>query len=391
VKLDVQTTFIFSAFLTATISLSILFYSLSKKENRNFIWLSAASGFLTISFIFFSLRGQIPDFLSIIVSNELFLFCLVAFYEVFRNFLFVRLKTDILGPSLLILQLFLLIWYTYFNPNFHIRVIIVNLSLIIMSLRIIKLILSKSLNKQRSFRIFAVIPFILIFFISMTQIMFYFFEKTLPENLLSSPSYAFSIVLYGILVVWISFSIVFISANELQNQLSKFALTDSLTGTLNRRALKEAVEREIARAKRNHSSLSLIITDLDHFKKVNDRYGHQAGDAVLTHTVESYRGLLRTEDLLARYGGEEFVIVLPGVDVKIAFSIAERLRIACEKNIMLFENQPIPVTSSFGVTGFFKETIGYETLVKQADGALYRAKTEGRNRVILFENKEINF
>ena len=382
--IDVRAAFIFSAFLTATISLSILFYSLSKKENRTFIWLSTASGLLTISFIFSSLRGQIPDFLSIIVSNELFILCLIAFYEVFRNFLIVSSKGRLLGPCLLILQLFLLIWYTYYNPNFHIRVIIVNCSMIIMSSCIIRLILSNISKTQRPFHIFAAIPFLLILFLSMVRIVPIMFGKPLIENLFFSSEYAFSIVLYGILLVWISFSVVFISANELQNQLSKIALTDPLTGTLNRRALKGAVEREIARAKRTNLPLSLIVTDLDHFKKVNDEYGHPAGDAVLANIVKLYHGLLRTEDLLARYGGEEFVIVLPEADVTNALFVAERLRAACEKNILLFENQTIAVTSSFGVTGLFKEVKSYETLIKQADKALYRAKEEGRNRVVLF-------
>ena len=385
-QLDVHTAFIFSAFLTATISFSILFYSLSKKENKKFIWLSIASAFLTINFVLSSLRGQIPDFLIIIICNELFIFCLVAFYEVFRNFLLVSLRPTLLGPCLLILQLFLLIWYTYFNPDFNIRVIIVNSSLIIMSFNIIRLIFSNCSKAQQSFCIFAVIPFLLIFLISAMRIVPYLFGNPLPENLFSSSSYAFLIILYGVLVVWISFSIVFISANALQNQLSNIALTDSLTGTLNRRGLEEAVQQEIARAKRNHSPLSLIITDLDHFKIVNDRYGHQAGDAVLVHTVQLYRKLLRTEDLLVRYGGEEFVIVLPGVDVTRAFSIAERLRAASEENILIFKNQSIPVTSSFGLSGLYEKSIGHETLIKQADDALYRAKKDGRNTVVSFED-----
>lgn len=362
----------------------MLFYSLSKKENRNFIWLSLASGLLTISFIFSSLRGQISEFFSIIISNELFLFCMVAFYEVFLSFLRIRTKTRLIGPCLLILQLPLLLWYTYFNPDFHTRVLIVNCFLTIMSLNISWLILSTFSKKQRPFRFFASIPFIFMFFMSAIRVVLYLAGNPLPETLLSSSSYAVFIVLYGILVAWISFSVIFISANELQTQLSQIALTDPLTGALNRRALKETVKRAISRAKRDNSPLSLIITDLDHFKKINDIYGHPAGDAVLKHTVKLYLGKLRTEDLLARYGGEEFVIVLPGVNVAGAFVVAERLRAACEKNIVPFDDHLIQVTSSFGTTCLSKETIGYETLVKQADEALYRAKEQGRNKTVSF-------
>lgn len=105
----------------------------------------------------------------------------------------------------------------------------------------------------------------------------------------------------------------------------------------------------------------------------------------MSHTVKSFHELLRTEDLLARFGGEEFVVVLPGVHMTDGFFVAERLRLACEKTRLLYENQSISVTSSFGLTGFSGRVLDFETLIRQADEALYRAKKEGRNRVVLFE------
>lgn len=388
IQLDVRTSFVFSACLAVTISIAIFFYSLLRKENRTFIWLSIASGFLAANYVLTYFRGQIPDFYSIIVSNELVILCLIAFYEVFRNFLSLTPKRRFLGPCILGVQLFFLIWYTYFDPDFRIRVVIVNCSLSIMSIHIIRLILSNSTVARNPFRLFAAAPFIILFFFSIIRIVS-LWDTSLPEDLFTSSAYAFSIVFYGILLVWVSFSVIFISADGLQNKLSRIALIDPLTGALNRRALKKAVAREIARAQRNGLPLSLIITDLDHFKKINDQYGHQAGDAVLAHIVELYHDLLRTEDLLARFGGEEFVIVLPGVNVTDGFFVAERLRLACEKNRLLYEKQPIPVTSSFGVAGFSDRALDFETLIRQADEALYQAKEEGRNRVVLFKMEPI--
>lgn len=385
IQLDVRTAFVFSAFLAVTISIAILFYSLSRKENRTFIWLSIASGVLAANYVLTYLRGQIPDFFSIIVSNELIIICLIAFYEVFRNFLSLNSKGRLLGPCILGVQLFLLIWFTYYQPDFRMRVVIVSCSLSIMSIHIIRLILSNSTRSRNPFHLFAVAPFIILFFFSSMRIGYCLWDTSLSEDSFTSSAYAFSIVFYGMLVVWVSFSVVFISADGLQNTLSRIALTDPLTGALNRRALKEAVSREIARAKRTGLPLSLIITDLDHFKKINDTYGHQAGDAVLSHTVKSFHELLRTEDLLARFGGEEFVVVLPGVHMTDGFFVAERLRLACEKTRLFYENQSISVTSSFGMAGFSDRVLDFETLIRQADEALYRAKKEGRNRVVLFE------
>ena len=389
IQLDVRTAFVFSACLAVTISIAILFYSLSRKENRTFIWLSIASGVLAANYVLTYLRGQIPDFFSIIVSNELIILCLIAFYEVFHNFLSLNSKGRFLGPCVLGVQLLFLIWYTYFNPDFRIRVVVVSCSLSIMSIHIVRLILSNSTSARNPFHLFAVTPFIILSFFSVIRIGYRLWDTSLSEDSFTSSAYAFSIVFYGMLVVWVSFSVVFISADGLQNKLSQIALIDPLTGALNRRALKEAVSREIARAKRTGLPLSLIITDLDHFKKINDTYGHQAGDAVLSHTVQLYNELLRTEDLLARFGGEEFVVVLPGVNMTDGFFVAERLRLACEKARLLYENQSISVTSSFGMAGFSDRVLDFEILIRQADEALYRAKEEGRNRVVLFEGMEL--
>jgi len=177
---------------------------------------------------------------------------------------------------------------------------------------------------------------------------------------------------------------------ELEQRILKLATTDSLTGVLNRRAFFERMEQEINRSLRENTSLSLILIDIDYFKKVNDRYGHQTGDIVLQGLTEQLLNSSRPYDFVGRYGGEEFVICLPGANISQAGSVAERMRSNVEEmKIMLPDgSQSIRITASFGVTSFLmgsKEKV--DSLIKRADNALYKAKNEGKNRVCM-ENRE---
>ena len=159
---------------------------------------------------------------------------------------------------------------------------------------------------------------------------------------------------------------------------------DGLTGIYNRKHLEERIVAELAFANRHQTPLSVIIIDVDHFKKVNDTHGHLAGDAVLKNMGALVKRLIRPEDILARYGGEEFVIVARGIDAPNAFILAERLRQTVEREPIVFEDKEIRITSSAGVASLAccGATRDRATLLGTADKRLYAAKTGGRNRVI---------
>jgi two-component system cell cycle response regulator len=168
-------------------------------------------------------------------------------------------------------------------------------------------------------------------------------------------------------------------ANEL---LRKISYTDHLTGLYNRRHLIETLEKEFIRAKRTGSSLSLLMLDIDNFKRINDRYGHQAGDAVLAASAAIFRKELRCYDTAARYGGEEFIGLLPDSITAEAAKVAERIRKAIEMNPFNIDKTEFRVTVSLGVAHYPSPGVdSIETLIKTADIALYRAKSNGRNRV----------
>jgi len=168
---------------------------------------------------------------------------------------------------------------------------------------------------------------------------------------------------------------------RLFEELRTLATTDSLTRCMNRRHFMEVLTAEMARSRRYGTGLSVAIFDLDHFKSVNDTYGHLAGDAVLKETVETCSLLLRATDTMARYGGEEFIFCLPGTDLEGAVALAERLRTDIEASrIPAGDGREIRVTATFGVAAMQGEATP-EALLDRADVALYAAKDEGRNRV----------
>lgn len=171
-----------------------------------------------------------------------------------------------------------------------------------------------------------------------------------------------------------------LQVESLTRQLTHQATTDFLTGLGNRRALMEQMPIIRAKAARPEEAVSLILFDLDHFKRINDEYGHDAGDSVLMAIGEAVKDHLRPYDYAARMGGEEFCIVLPGADLAAAESVAERLRLAVESRVV----EPLPkgrITCSFGVAQA-RPNERLQELLLRADAALYTAKDQGRNVVV---------
>ncbi|MEA1961664.1 MAG: diguanylate cyclase [Bacillota bacterium] len=174
---------------------------------------------------------------------------------------------------------------------------------------------------------------------------------------------------------------------ELEQRIMKLASTDYLTGLLNRRAFMERVEAEVNRSRRQGQNMGVIIMDIDHFKYVNDQYGHQAGDEVLQNVAVSLTRCCRSYDYVGRYGGEEFIVCLPGADQEISVRIAERMRMAIKGDeTVLADARRIKITASFGVSTLdVNQEESLDSLINRADRLLYQAKNEGRNRVVAVE------
>jgi diguanylate cyclase (GGDEF)-like protein len=175
-------------------------------------------------------------------------------------------------------------------------------------------------------------------------------------------------------------------SNEMLKELSN---TDPLTQLFNRRYMMEVLDREIQRTARKGSPITILLMDIDHFKKVNDTYGHQLGDVVLVNMAHIIRKHLRTYDVAARYGGEEFVAILPETPLPEAMTVAERIRSATQQATFANKLQALRVTISLGVATYPMPGLdSVDDLIRIADEGLYRAKSEGRNRVITLQRPE---
>jgi len=170
-----------------------------------------------------------------------------------------------------------------------------------------------------------------------------------------------------------------------RQEVERLSRTDPLTGLFNRRHLEETLRAEYERARRYNHDLSLAMIDVDHFKRVNDRYGHPAGDRVLAEVADVCRRGIRTTDLAARYGGEEFCLVLPQTGIRAAVVVAERVRALIEELRFESPDGGFQATVSIGVAAVAGRDVGWEPILSEADQALYRAKKTGRNRVVSTE------
>ena len=169
---------------------------------------------------------------------------------------------------------------------------------------------------------------------------------------------------------------------RMMREMCRLARTDSLTGLWNRGYFIELASREIARCKRSVRNFSILLVDVDYFKKVNDRYGHDTGDKVLVGVAAAMRESLREVDIVARFGGEEFVVLLPDTSIKDAHNVAQRVCCAIrEQDFLDDQRRAIKVTVSIGVTSYQNALNDLDLMLKRADIAMYSAKKNGRNRV----------
>lgn len=189
-----------------------------------------------------------------------------------------------------------------------------------------------------------------------------------------------TLVLLSIVLLW-NLSIILMASERLENRLLGMAHSDALTAVLNRAGFDTLARRLLRRCQRDHRPASVLMMDLDHFKTVNDRYGHEAGDHLLRAFIDAVRPAIRAGDLASRYGGDEFCILLPGADLDEAQTIAERIRERFERVRLAHDAREVAATVSIGVAEVEGPAETLDSVIGRADVALYTAKRTGRNRV----------
>jgi len=198
---------------------------------------------------------------------------------------------------------------------------------------------------------------------------------------------------FGAVYVWLTITLSLQTKLDVQRvmELEQENITDHLIGIYNRRYMDKRLEEEFKRAKRYQQPMSLVLIDIDFFKKVNDTYGHLFGDLVLRHWGGLILSVVRASDIVARYGGDEILVITPSTPPTAAYALAERIRQHIEMHKFILSNDPnlkyVQFTVSIGVASLTPEMDQVEKLIKEADQALYRAKAQGRNCVVAGEER----
>ena len=335
-----------------------------------------------LAFGLYTSHGIWPDFASVVLPNALFITCLTLQAAAISEFYGQAMsRWWHVVPLLLVAVLFALI-----VDNFLVRVILGGA--IFGAAMLALAIMVQRLNREDrgSARWLLLTGYLIGASNMFARAMLSVVEPgIIPGFLIPSPFQGITFLFAFAVILVTSVGFLLLHKERSEEAAQKLALTDPLTGAFNRRTFLELAEKEIARTRRAKGSLSLVMLDLDHFKQINDRNGHLAGDEVLKGVVAVVLTCLRKEDFLVRYGGEEFCILLPSVAIDRAAVMAERIRAAVEQAGFTFNNRTLPVTVSVGVSTLSGDgNEGVDKLVNRADEALYTAKKAGRNRVVAF-------
>ena len=327
----------------------------------------------------FAVRELVPEWLTIVVANVLLITAFAHLIQAIREysrapdrslFFFGIVLLTIVGELI----------FTYTWPSLHARVIFISTIISALALFGISALCRKNEPITRPEYLVATMfgVAVLIMLVRMA---------TTPSSgmtLITSSSVMQGIVFtYASLMPVIATSGFLLMCGERMNKdLARLATLDPLTGVFNRRTMTELANQAIAASKRQGRPLSLLILDIDHFKRINDQFGHEAGDLALCRFVELLEEAIRGADVIARIGGEEFVIILPDANEAAAIALAERVLERLRDSGFMISGWPVPLQASIGVGTLGPAISDLETLLREADRAMYEAKHSGRNRVV---------
>lgn len=385
--LDLRTLSFVLMLTTIALSILMMFIWKSSKTYPGFGFWAFANVFISLGFMLLSLRGIMPDLITVIFANSLIFGGIVLFFTGNRRFLGLS-DERVFSLALLILHALIIGYFNYINQQVVYRIVCISIFITIVSGRNYYDFRQGWLQNRSASYKFISIVYLAFCSLIITRAIFTYWFSNLEGLYTPDRIQSFSFVTFILTsIVW-TFAYMILNNERLQQELNetkikfeKLAATDFLTGINNMRRFFEIGEVEIHRARRFRHPLSLIMFDIDHFKKINDTYGHAAGDMVLTTIIDVCKFNLRELDTLGRLGGEEFGIVLPHTDIDVAKMVAGRLRRAFDETEIRILTETIRVTASFGVTEFLESDKQLKDLLDRADSALYEAKQSGRNQV----------
>jgi len=382
--LDIRTLAFTTIFFGLCFGLGLMAYSSTLKKFKMVFQIGLGIFFIGLAQFLISLRNLVNDFVSIVIANELNVIALLLIYVGLHKLC--QMKFTISKVFIVTLLLFIFVsfsYYTYIDPSIKSRVAIISNVIGLLCLLCAHVAFTAKLKES-------VLPLRILGVIFSVTAIIELLRLTVDtelnniiglDDLHGIHTLLFFAALF--LITLISFCVVWIVNLQLQEALKTLSKVDYLTTLNNRRSLEKIAETELARSNRNNQTLSIIMCDIDYFKKINDQYGHLSGDSILIQFSDLIKKNLRKDDIAARYGGEEFLFLLPNTDAEQALDVAEKLREIIARNIFTSTGMDtLSITASFGVTTNTDHAVNWDNMVQAADSALYEAKQSGRNKVI---------
>lgn len=350
----------------------------SRYAVRGLWWIVGALGSALLTLLLFAGISYLPDFLTVVVANEALLIAFLLLHQSIASVLRSRRRYIAIGLMLAAEQFLFYLQYTYVSPDIRMRIVVRSIAVAIVAALSAALLFRQSNLALRYPALVAGWTFAGFGALQLSWIGASFLWPPGPDRLHPAAVQAFYSCINFLLGMSACLSVIWLAACAQRRDLHLMATTDGLSGLMNRRAFDETLRQEMRSYERRQEPVAVLLIDLDHFKRINDEFGHAMGDQVIRRVSKLLSANTRSADEVARYGGEEFVMLLRGQGLDQAESIAERLRKQIEAMAGLPE--PIRVTVSIGVAMRRPEDSA-ASLLKRSDEALYASKRGGRNRV----------
>ncbi len=381
IHFDIRSAILVAAVLNVLIAIMLLIVRKTLpadfKNSLNWWWFGLL--LQPAGFVFIGLRGQVPPMVSVVLANMMIAAALACFAIAMRMFTGVRQRR----AYALVLVMCAGFFAIYYSNDLLARIISLSFVHTLLLSFCARAIYRQELKITRVSHVLA--GLFVIGAISMTARAIYHLLSQDPIIDIFAMRWP-TILSYGmggLLPIVGTIGFLLMCTERSQKDLLRMASEDPLTGAYNRRALAEFGMREMARARRHGTPLSVILIDIDYFKKINDELGHAAGDLALIETVRRLQNNLRSEDYLGRMGGEEFLVLLPDTDIEQAQVLAQRIQKDFANQPMTLAEQHRSITLSGGITLLSASDNFFDDMLKRADDAMYTAKVLGRNRMQL--------
>lgn len=377
--------FAFAAVLLLCGSMWLLAVRLSSSSLRGLGWLSGAAALSGGGLALAADYGHVPLIVSVVLASELMLSANVLIELSLLELLEKEARTPFFNLAIVIISTLLMPFFTYEHDDYRVRTILVASMMAMQATRNAGLLWIRWKKKQRSafFYTWTGLCSLACCQLARVAIVGYFW---VPNTPLTDNWYQnFTLAAYLLNSLWVVSGFFWLATLQLTDKLEDMAGTDPLTQLANRRVFREWMQRELLRSLRSSVPFSLLVIDLDHFKRINDSYGHSAGDEILRTSVERMQDSVRGIDVLGRWGGEEFVALLPRATVEAAELVAERIRKNMEAPFKIRTRhgiQTVVITVSLGVTSYRGGDDTVDDMFDRADAALYKAKDAGRNCIL---------